>query len=106
GQLLDADVPKLDACAMPEEADVPARVGDPTRALRPGEVAVRLQHLLVRDVVEVGIDDGRAVQLHGDVAAVGGDLLGIPFAHRLLRPALGRDHAVDGAVVLERLQAG
>src|SRR5262245_33765871 len=52
-QFLDPDISKLHSCTVPEKADVPLRIGDPARAFGPGEVAVRLQHLLVLDVVEV-----------------------------------------------------
>ena len=59
------------------------------------QIAVLLQHRLVLHVVQVGVDDGRAVELDRDAPALGGDLLGVPFADRLLGTALRREHLVD-----------
>jgi len=55
---------------------------------------------LVLHVVQVGVDDRDAVELDRDPPPLDGDLLGVPFTHRLLVPALRRDHVVDGAVIL------
>src|SRR5262245_9379062 len=105
-ELLDPDVAELNAGAVTEEANVTLGVGDATRALRLAEIAVGLQHLLVLDVVQAGIHDRRAIELDGDLPSLRRDLLRVPFADRLLEPALRSDHAVDRPVVLIRLQAG
>ena len=53
--------------------------------------------------VDLGVDDRRAVEDHGDVIAAGDDFFVIPLADRLLVPGLGRHDAVDRAVRLPGL---
>src|SRR5689334_20224749 len=62
-QFLHLHVLELHARAVAEEADVAAGAG---------QARVLLEHLLVLHVVQVGVDDRVAVELHGDLAALGG----------------------------------
>src|SRR5437016_6169814 len=63
-KLFNPKIPELDACAVAEEADVAGFVGQAGMLFEDGGVFF---------IVEVGIDDGGAVEFDGDVPALGGD---------------------------------
>src|SRR3990170_1826822 len=95
-QLLDADVAEKDLLAVPVGVE-----SDTSFFVLQAGVLLAVDG---RDLVEIGVDDDRAVERHLHVAAVADDLLAVPLACLLGVTLLGRDDAVDRAVVLVGLQ--
>src|SRR5262245_59643197 len=88
-QLLDDDVPEINADVVALEPDVP---------LAPLEPGVLLELLLV--IVEVRVHQFLPVQLHHHLAALADDPDGVPLPDRLVRLELRRLHVVDRPGVL------
>ena len=84
---------------MAAEADVAAG------SLEAGVIAM-VHGLRRAGLVEIGVDDGLAVDLDCDPPAFGRDLLDVPFAHRIEAISLCRDNPVNRAVELIRLELG
>src|SRR5205814_8030195 len=90
-KLLHPQIAELDARAVAEEAEVAALA-------RQAGVLVAIDGFAAGgDLIQIGIDDRRAVEHHPDAAAVGRDLFRVPLAHRLQMADLGGGHAVDRA---------
>src|SRR5438045_1822861 len=90
------DVAKLHAHLVAREADVPLVAQE----------ARMLLEVLLRVVVEIGIDEVRAVLLDGDLASFGGDLEAVPGADRPGVDLAGRDDVIDRAGVLPFFELG
>ena len=82
---------------MAKEADVAGWVLE-------ARVFLVVHRAVFAGLVDVGIDDGRAVENHLDMRAFGDDLFGVPLADLFGKAAFGGHHAVDRSVVLIRMQ--
>ena len=59
---------------------------------------------ILAGVSDIAIHDGLAVEYHLDVITLSNDFLTVPLSHRTLKTAFGRDHTVNGTMILIGLQ--
>jgi hypothetical protein len=85
-ELPNPDVPEFHACAVTEKPDV-------TLAVHQSRTG--LQDFRILYLIEIRIDNRRAVEHDRDVTPANGNLLRVPFTNRLLKSALRWNYAID-----------
>src|SRR4051812_11620893 len=79
GQFFNPHIAELNAGSMAEQADVASGTRETRMFFENGGIG---------DGIEVGIDNSGAIQVDGDVAAVRGNFLAVPFPVGFLNPCL------------------